>query len=300
MFEKDEQYVSKTMYVDAYGKPASDGKTWNSFDQSAILNFGQWQGPFLASDGTPAAVGIKTICPFGTKLPVNSNASIELSGDALGFNAARASDNKQLFIEIGLMSTVTDRGIAAFDVCGLKPDRVYTFKFVSSWHSGSTTPDEMFVRCIGENTVSASLDSKENTSNVAAVANVRPDKDGVVRFQLSTAPKNTYNKCLTYLTAFSIEGDISETDAKHILWFGNSFAGNGDIPGRVADLAELAGFTRPLIVKSLKNSSALAYHIGTVTNTPEANVEAPEIMYMTSRGWDDVIIQGRMLPELQA
>ena len=300
VFEKDDAYVSKTMYVDANGTPGSDGKTWNAFGDG-IFGLGEWQGPFLASDGTSAAIGFKTICPFGRKIsggnkPVNSNAKLTLTGDAAEFNAARAVNNDQLYMHVGLNS-YTNRAIVAFDVCGLKTGRVYKFNFVSSWTGGgSNEPEDLFVRCVGENTVSASLDPKENTSNVATVANVRPGEDGMVRVQISTAPQNTYSrKGLTYLTAFSIEGDISETDAKHILWFGNSFANYGDIPARVADLAELAGFTRPVIVKSLKNSSILSYHVDTVTNTPENNVCAPEIMYQTSRNWDDVIIQGRML-----
>lgn len=306
VFEKDEQYVSKTMYVDAYGTPANDGKTWNSFGNGPVLR-GEWKGPFKASDGTSAAVGITTICPFGAKYdtgasPVNATASIPLTGDAEEFNAARVSGtkNNQLYMHIGL-NTYTNRAMVVFDLHGLKPKRAYTLKFLST--NADSYYHVLSARCTGENQVTAYVDPVNNSSNVAKVENVRPNSSGVIRVALSSAPQNAYvrgsgsssDKMLVCFTAFSIEGDISETDAKHILWFGNSFAGNGDIPGRVADLAELAGFTRPLIVKSLKNSSALAYHIGTVTNTPEANVEAPEIMYMTSRGWDDVIIQGRML-----
>jgi len=300
VFEKDEQYVSKTMYVDAYGTPSGDVKTWNTLGD-AIFGYGLWQGPFLASDGTSAAVGLRTVCPFGTRpsdgaKPENRGATQTLTGDAAEFDAARGSRNNQLYLEVGLTG-MDDRAIVSFDVCGLKPCRAYTFRFVASMINISNEPDDLFARCNGENVVSASLKTRNNLSGVAKAANVRPTKDGVVRVELSTAPQGAYarNYLVAHLMAFSVEGDISETDAKHVLWFGNSFSGNGDIPGRVADLAELAGFTRPLITKSLKNSSALAYHVDAVTNTPEANVEAPGIMYTTSRGWDDVVIQGRML-----
>ena len=304
VFEKDDQYVTKTMYVDAYGTPAADGKTWNSFGNGPVVR-GEWKGPFLASDGSNAAVGITTICPFGVKngtgaSPKNATANIVLTGDAEDFNAARASGNDQLYMHVGL-NTYTNRAIVVFDVHGLKPRRAYTLRFMST--NSDNYYHVLCARCTGENQVTAYVDPVGNASSVAKAENVRPDASGVIRVALSSAPQNEYvrgsgtaaDKMLVCFTAFSIEGDISETDAKRILWFGNSFAGNGDIPGRVADLAELAGYERPVIVKSLKNSSALAYHIETVTNTPEANVEAPEIMYMTSRGWDDVVIQGRML-----
>ena len=303
VFEKDAAYAAKTMYVDAYGTPTGDGKTWNSLGDN-IFGYGEWQGPFLASDGTSAAVAFKTVCPFGRKKadgtrPVNKTAGLELTGDAAEFNAARGSAGDQLYMQIDFNS-YTNRAIVAFDVYGLKPRCAYTLRFMST-----TTSDryyELLARCVGENTVSASVNPVGNATKVAKCANVRPDANGVIRVEISSAPQNAYDKngMLVCFTAFSIEGDISETDAKHILWFGNSFSGNGDIPGRVADLAELAGFARPVIVKSIKNGSALAYHVGTVTNSPKTNILAPEIVYMTGRNWDDVVIQGRMLEAASA
>ena len=77
-----------------------------------------------------------------------------------------------------------------------------------------------------------------------------------------------------------------------ILWFGNSFSNGGDIPKRVADLAELAGYARPVIVNASVNGQNLAYHIGQVTSNPSANIESDVIMYQSSGNWDDVVIQG--------
>ncbi len=60
----------------------------------------------------------------------------------------------------------------------------------------------------------------------------------------------------------------------------------------MADLAELAGYARPVIVNTSVNGQNLAYHIGQVMNNPSANIEADEIMYQSSGNWDDVVIQG--------
>ena len=140
--------------------------------------------------------------------------------------------------------------------------------------------------------MTASLEPMGNSTQVAKVADVLPDENGTIRLEILSGPNNANGARFVYLTAFSIEGDLSDADGRRILWFGNSFSNGGDIPKRVADLAELAGYARPVIVNASVNGQNLAYHIGQVTNNPSANVEADEIMYQSSGNWDDVVIQG--------
>ena len=299
VFEQDVAYTRKTAYIDAHETPANDGKTWNLFDD-AKYGWNQMQGPLVASDGSVSAVALRTILPFGMRstdsaLPVNNNATasgVTFTGDAAEFEAARRG-NRSLYIQIsgsGAVGNVTNRGVVAYDVVGLKPGRPYTFRFAAA-RDGSGAREGLY-RAIGQNRVTASLEPMGNSTQVAKVADVLPDENGTIRLEILSGPNNANGARFVYLTAFSIEGDLSDADGRRILWFGNSFSNGGDIPKRVADLAELAGYARPVIVNASVNGQNLAYHIGQVTNNPSANVEADEIMYQSSGNWDDVVIQG--------
>ena len=299
VFEKDSAYVRKTAYIDAHDTPGNDGKVWNLFGD-AKYGWNQMQGPLVASDGSASTVALRTILPFGMRstdsaLPVNNNATASgatFTGDAAEFEAAR-SGNKSLYIQIsgsGAVANVTNRGVVAYDVIGLKPGRPYTFRFAAG-RSGSGAREGLY-RAIGQNRVTASIEPMGNSTQVAKVADVLPDENGTIRLEILSGPNNANGARFVYLTAFSIEGDLSDAGGRRILWFGNSFSNGGDIPKRVADLAELAGYARPVIVNTSVNGQNLAYHIGQVTDNPSANVEADEIMYFSSGNWDDVVIQG--------
>ena len=299
VFEQDSAYVRKTAYIDAHETPANDGKTWNLFDD-AKYGWNQMQGPLVASDGSASAVALRTILPFGMRstdsaLPVNNNATasgVTFTGDAAEFEAARRG-NRSLYIQIsgsGAVGNVTNRGVVAYDVVGLKPGRPYTFRFAAA-RDGSGAREGLY-RAIGQNRVTASLEPMGNSTQVAKVADVLPDENGTIRLEILSGPNNANGARFVYLTAFSIEGDLSDAGGRRILWFGNSFSNGGDIPKRVADLAELAGYARPVIVNASENGQNLAYHIGQVTSNPSANIESDVIMYQSSGNWDDVVIQG--------
>ena len=299
VFEQDSAYVRKTAYIDAHDTPANDGKTWNLFSD-AKYGWNQMQGPLVASDGSVSAVALRTILPFGMRstdsaLPVNNNATasgVTFTGDAAEFEAARRG-NRSLYIQIsgsGAVGNVTNRGVVAYDVVGLKPGRPYTFRFAAA-RDGSGAREGLY-RAIGQNRVTASLEPMGNSTQVAKVADVLPDENGTIRLEILSGPNNANGARFVYLTAFSIEGDLSDAGGRRILWFGNSFSNGGDIPKRVADLAELAGYARPVIVNASENGQNLAYHIGQVTSNPSANIESDVIMYQSSGNWDDVVIQG--------
>ena len=299
VFEQDSAYVRKTAFIDAHETPANDGKTWNLFGD-AKYGWNQMQGPLVASDGSASAVALRTILPFGMRStdsgkPVNNNATasgVTFTGDAAEFEAAR-KNNRSLYIQIsgsGAVANVTNRGVVAYDVIGLKPGHPYTFRFAAA-RDGSGAREGLY-RAIGQNRVTASLEPMGNSTEVAKVADVLPDENGTIRLEILSGPNNANAPRFVYLTAFSIEGDLSDTGGRRILWFGNSFSNGGDIPNRVATLAEAAGKPRPVIVNASLNGQNLAYHIGQVTSNPAANIEAEEIMYHSSGNWDDVVIQG--------
>lgn len=301
VFESDSAYTRKTAYIDACKTPADDDtKEWNALGD-ATFGWNRMQGPFIASDGSATAIAIRTILPFGmnsrnSALPINTYATasgVTFTGDASEFEAARSKDNSSLYLQIsgaGAVNNITNRGVVAYDVIGLKPGRPYTFRFAAA-RSGTGAREGLY-RAIGQNRVTASLEPMGNSTRVAKVADVLPDENGTIRLEMLSGPNNEHGARFVYLTAFSIEGDLSDAGGRRILWFGNSFSSGGDIPKRVADFAELAGYARPVIVNASVNGQPLAYHIGQVTNTPSANIEADEIMYQSCGNWDDVVVQG--------
>ena len=300
VFEKDSAYVSKTAYFDVCDTPGTDpeSKVWNNISakSSVLYAWNRELGPYLASDGTPAAFSLRTVHPFGLSAsngggPRNPDATTAFSGDALEFEPARAGGGS-LYFQINYGDTsVTNRAYIAFDVRGLKPGRPYTFRFMTT-RMGATDNREVLFRCSGENTARATVNACGNTTLVATCANVIPDADGVIHMDISPGPANNQSNRFGYLTAFSIAGDISETDARRVLWFGNSFTRHGNLPDRVAALAELAGYTRPVIVANAVDGATIANHISSVISSPSSNVTAPEIAYQTSSNWNEVVIQG--------
>ena len=294
VFEKDETSVRKTMYVDAYGTPMSDTKTWNKLGR-ATYGWNQTQGPYLAADGTAVPVAIRTVVPItlGTNGSgrVNSEATesgVTFTGEAADFEAAR-DKNQSLFISIN-HGGGTNSAVAMFDVLGLKTGHPYTFRFMAA-RKGTGVRGTLY-RAIGQNRVTTFFNPLGNSTKAAIVPDVLPDANGKVRFEFLSSPNTESSQRYVYLTAFSIEGDFTDTPGRRILWFGNSFSNGGNIPERVANLAELAGHPRPMIVNASVDGKNLAYHIKQVETNASANVSADVIKYFSVGNWDDVVIQG--------
>ena len=297
VFEKDENYTVDAAYFDAYSNPSTDTKTWNQIQTQLFSHNGRLTGVRSSVNAyTPIVITVDQELGSTTAggVPTNSNASKSLTGDAAPFKAAM-TDGLQLFMSMSFSTTINTLQIS-FVVSGLNPERLYTFKFCAS-RTGATSGivyDTLY-RALGANEVWTRYDSANNTTKVATLANVRPAADGTVRIESGAGPKNNHANCFTYLGAFSIEGDLALTvpvTARRILWFGNSFSARGNIPQKVEELAVLAGFDRPVIVKDLAEGQNLAYHIGEVTSSPRNNVTADVLYTSGSNGWDDVIIQG--------
>ena len=89
VFEKDSAYVSKTAYFDVCDTPGTDpeSKVWNNISakSSVLYAWNRELGPYLASDGTPAAFSLRTVHPFGLSAsngggPRNPDATTAFSG----------------------------------------------------------------------------------------------------------------------------------------------------------------------------------------------------------------------------
>ena len=312
VFEKDSAYTPRRMYVDTVGDAPVDTKSWNRFDDFGVAAY-EWykaMGPFVASDGTPVTLAIRSIRPFGrdttgTDQHIVEHATATYVGEAADFEPAR-SGNKEL-----LMTSTYDAGTAnvhlegmiSYDVVGLKPGRAYTFRFIGSrTYRGASYRYELVFRCRGENTVTAYLDEHQASGattfdRVAKLENVVPDANGTVRIEIAPTPRCNSAGRWAYLAAFSIEGDLPEPAAdrgRNILWFGNrsiSDYNDRNIPDLVANMAELAGHPRPQITQQLPaDGSSLSDQLNRIDISPWNNIES-DARYLIG-GYDDVVIQG--------
>ena len=312
VFEKDSAYTPRRMYVDTVGDAPVDTKSWNRFDDfgDAAYEWYKAMGPFVASDGTPVTLAIRSIRPFGRDTTgddqhIAAHATATYVGEAADFEPAR-SGNKELLMTSkydGATTNVPLEGMISYDVVGLKPGRAYTFRFIGSRKfRGASYRYELVFRCRGENTVTAYLDEHQASGattfdRVAKLENVVPDANGTVRIEIAPTPRCNSAGRWAYLAAFSIEGDLPEPAAdrgRNILWFGSRYiSGYNDrnIPDLVANMAELAGHPRPQITQQLPaDSSSLSSHLARISLAPWETVES-DARYVIG-GYDDVVIQG--------
>ena len=293
VFEKEGDYTAKTVYFDVYGTPSDAAKTWNTLPES-WYRYNQVRGGFRASDGSSSSIGIKAIrawglYPDGGK-PLNGDNSRPFTGDLADFEPARA-DHWNLWMQIGWTGSVENRAFVAYEICGLRPGRKYRFRFAAARHGAGDNREGIF-RCVGENTVNAVVNAAGNTSKAAVCDGVVADANGVIRLDIMPSARNDNGNRFFHLVAFSVEGEVDELPGKRILWFGNSFSALGDIPGRVASLAELAGYDRPVITFESAGGQDTAYHLALAKADPSKSVESKEIAFGCAN-WDDVVIQGR-------
>ncbi len=75
----------------------------------------------------------------------------------------------------------------------------------------------------------------------------------------------------------------------NILFFGNSFTHQHDVPAMVSRLAVAGGHEAPHVVSAAKSGRPLAYHLRQVAESPQENVDHPS---MSEKMWDYVVIQG--------
>ena len=211
VFVKGFPYKAKKIYVDAYGTPAADTKTWNVLADTAF-EIGGEQGPFVASNGSTAHAVLRTVQPAVKNL-YNSNATSAFTGDAADFEAAR-NGGTSLYFSYSFVEPKP--AYFAYDLTGLKPGRPYTLRFIGTQMAASENRVVRY-RCEGGNTVQDSLNTSKNTTGVATCANVVPDAGGTIRIVISPDPANNSSHLFGYLTAFSVEGHFGKTDKQGVM-----------------------------------------------------------------------------------
>ena len=211
VFVKSSSYTPRTVYVDAYGTPDSDSKSWNSLDDTAFERGGE-QGPFMAVNGRTAYATLRTVHPAAKNL-YNANATTAFTGEAADFEAARkggTNGGRSLYFSYNFVSPKS--AFFAYDLTGLKPGRPYTLRFVGTQMNATSDDRVVRYRCEGANVVQDSINTSLNTTDVATCANVVPDADGTIHIDISPDPANTSKNLFGYLTAFSFEGHLGKVD----------------------------------------------------------------------------------------
>ncbi|MFD1628929.1 DUF4886 domain-containing protein [Pseudopedobacter beijingensis] len=94
------------------------------------------------------------------------------------------------------------------EISGLNKDKRYKFVFFVS-SANAVAPDdinrETQFELTGNGTSTAVLESSRNTTNVASIAEMQPDKDGTVSIRFSASPNNTQANKYYYACAMAIE-----------------------------------------------------------------------------------------------
>lgn len=99
------------------------------------------------------------------------------------------------------------------------------------------------------------------------------------------------NLIMLLIAAIAGASALAAEAPRRILWFGNSFTMQKDISRRFADLAELAGHPRPVIVTELSGGTTVAWHLEKALTNEEASVSHPA----AGGDFTDVVIQGHSL-----
>lgn len=294
-YSTSESDDTRTVYVATASTPPADEKTWNALSD-ASYGRGGVQRAFYAADGRGTSLGLETVRPWGvgsngSKPNTGGNPSAAFTGDLSDFEAAR-SLNRSLWMRIAGTETIASNcAYVVYDVCGLKAGMAYTFRFASA--NGTTTDARKTqFRCVGANTVFSTVNASGNVSTAAVCAGVIADANGKVRLEILPGVGNTNANRFSYLTAFAIEGALSERPGKRILWWGNSFSQMYDVSTRVYHLALLCGFDAPVIVKGFKSGKGTAYHLEQVLANPVETIDNPSLRYGCAP-LDTVIVQGR-------
>ena len=82
----------------------------------------------------------------------------------------------------------------------------------------------------------------------------------------------------------------ASAEPKNLLFFGNSFSQQDNVPGKVGLLAQADGYEAPRIVADLQGGQTFDYHLGEVTNNPANNVASSSLP--AGETWDYVVLQG--------
>jgi hypothetical protein len=272
-----------TLYIDTYGSSEVSDIAWNMVDFGGANTL----SGLIAADGRGTPVNVTVTEPFLTAA-LGGAASATLTGAAAEFNAARlgSATNRQYYGGTSMgVPGVGDLTKVVARVTGLTPGNAYAFTFVGSRNVDSAYSCTTLYRAIGANTRSDTLITRFNSTNVATVPDIVADADGGITLEISDE-NDTVGEAF-YLLAFKIEG-VVEHLSPNILWYGNSFTSMGDIPGKVAELAELAGYERPYCYTQIGEGMPVAWHTNRLAAAPEQSVD-----HITGTGrWDYVVLQG--------
>ncbi len=188
----EEMDLCGEIFFDVNGSPTSPTWTWNSVNLATENTYNNLK----KRNGVTSSVGLRTVNYTDSK-GGNSNATLPLTGDAAEFYDAVAN-GKQYYFSKNTPCEAT--------VFGLDPDCTYTFTFVASRVDSSATKKYYTKYSVtGENSGSATLDLKNNESEVARVAGIRPDAQGEA--VISIAPGEGNSVSYTYIAAFKIARD---------------------------------------------------------------------------------------------
>jgi len=272
--------LKSEIYVDVAG--ANSGANWNQI----LANELNSSASLITYAGGFSGYSINVTDPLNSG--INSGATATRTGDAAEF---QPMGNENAYGANGTFS----QGLLTLS--NLNPANIYNFTFFASRMSATDNREALYT-VTGQNSLSAALDSVNNTSNVCVVAGIQPTAAGEIQITAEKGPNNNNGSGYFYLAVFKISvyeepGSVPPpipAGSKRLLFFGDQFSKDRDVPGLVRDLALFAGYDMPFVVADLALDADLADHVSEVASHPENNVDS--VLLPDGDAWDHVIIQG--------
>lgn len=158
---------------------------------------------FNAIDSTGAGTGIG-VNLSGFFNGSNTNGTTSPTGAAAVFHPQATRDNGFGHAQAFGVNPLTPEGKIALTGLDTSGNSTYTFTFFGS-RTGVTDNRETVYSVQGATSGASSLNTSNNVSNVALVADILPDVNGELEISITPGPNNTNASKFWYIGAMSIE-----------------------------------------------------------------------------------------------
>ena len=195
--------VSNTVLMD-FGDPGASytsASPWNN-----VTNELTTKAATALNDNLGNSTGYSLTTTSNFQLGYNTGGTTAPAGDAaaLGFPATATKDNFYTGINWG--TPTANILLASFDISGLDPSKYYSFSIFGSRAGVGDIRSALYTITgnASTGTKTATLNTSNNTSNVASIVDILPTAAGVISFSMAPNTDNTNGNKFAYLGAIKM------------------------------------------------------------------------------------------------
>jgi hypothetical protein len=236
--------------------------------------------------------------PWGVQV-TRSFSGISGSGGSASFLPGSASSDG-FFGAINFNAVSVNSSQLTFSGLDNTGNTVYDFRLYGS-RTGVSDNRSTFYSLSGSNSRGGGLSASNNFGSAVNLTDLRPNGSGQLFLDVSPASTNNHPNRFFYLNSVEVTarrtggGTVTPPTTggggPNMLFYGNSFTRDWDVPGGVANIAAAAGRARPNVVRAVEPAQSLSYHLAQTRNNPSANINA----IASSQNWDVVVMQEESL-----